>query len=387
MNDRSGDVLSKALIALYAVAAVALFLYSYTQVDLSLTLSRANVWQAIQKAFQYVGYYQRPISAAIYVALLVMWFSLYAVTLRMVAAGKIGAKAIWTIVFVVAAVAFSYPAFSYDLFNYMFDAKTILVYHKSPYSVIPYQFTGIDPYLSFLHWTHVSSVYPPFWLAISLVPYLFGLGYFLTIMWSFKLLMAGAYLLTAWAIGRGLSTEKGAKPLLAVAVYALNPLVVYESLVSGHNDTVMMAFAAVAFMLYRTRKPYATWLSLAMSVGIKLMTIALLPVHIMRWNRRLALLAMAAILTIFLYATHREIMPWYMLWLMPFVALLAEYRAITILAAGFSFGLLMRYAPFLYLGNWDPPVPQLKFWFTLIPVVVSAILALVVSAPGREKAA
>ena len=50
------------LYAGYIVVSICLFLYSYTQVDLNLTLSRASTVQTIQKAFQYIGFYNRPVS-------------------------------------------------------------------------------------------------------------------------------------------------------------------------------------------------------------------------------------------------------------------------------------------------------------------------------------
>jgi len=37
---------------------------------------------------------------------------------------------------------------------------------------------------------------------------------------------------------------------------------------------------------------------------------------------------------------------------------------------GLSLGLLLRYAPFLYYGYWNAPVPTIKFWATVIPAVL-----------------
>ena len=61
------------LLAGYMAAAIALFLYSYTQVDLNLTLSTVNIWQYIQKAFQYIGYYERTFSTLIYLGILAIF--------------------------------------------------------------------------------------------------------------------------------------------------------------------------------------------------------------------------------------------------------------------------------------------------------------------------
>src|SRR5690348_12175757 len=112
------------LTAAYVLAATALFLYSYTQVDLSLTLSKLSIYQSIEKGFQYVGYYQRPVSATLYILLLVVFFLLYWLCIWAAYQKKISTKFFWWTVGVTTVIlVFSYPAFSYDMFNYMFTAK------------------------------------------------------------------------------------------------------------------------------------------------------------------------------------------------------------------------------------------------------------------------
>ena len=118
----------------YVVASVILFLYSFTQVDLNLTLSRASVWTGLQKVFLQIGYYERPLSTAIFVSILAAFFLLYWTVIRKAAMGLLSFKQIWILIIaVVAILLLSYPAFSYDFFNYMFTAKTVLVYEKNPY--------------------------------------------------------------------------------------------------------------------------------------------------------------------------------------------------------------------------------------------------------------
>lgn len=368
----------------YLIAVAGMFFYSYTQVDLNLTLSRMSVWQTIEKAFQYVGYYQRPLSAGLYVALLALFFSLYVYALRLVSAGKITAKQIWIIVAVLLFLVFSYPAFSYDIFNYMFDAKTVLVYRMSPYAVRPLQFTGVDPYLTFLHWTHVPSVYPPFWIFLTGFPYLLGFGVFLLTLWNFKLLMAAGYLLAAWSVHEILKHSGYKNPAVGLALFALNPLVIIESLVSSHNDIVMMGLGAFAYLLFVQGKRVWSWGTVAMSVGIKFMTVGLIPLFLVGWRKGYALMAMAAVSGLFLYVTHREVMPWYFLWLLPFIAILPHVLWLQIISVGISAGLLLRYAPFLYMGDWNPPVPMMKLWLSVIPIAISVICAVFVTAIGRR---
>src|SRR3989338_5972323 len=88
----------------YIVAAIALLFFSYTQVDLNLTLSRASLVQTIQKGFQFVGFYQRPLSTLIYVSILFSLFGLYAGLLHYVKKGEITLAAIWRLIIAVTVI-------------------------------------------------------------------------------------------------------------------------------------------------------------------------------------------------------------------------------------------------------------------------------------------
>ena len=67
---------------------------------------------------------------------------------------KISKPFVWLIIFVSALLlVFSYNAFSYDIFNYIFDAKIFTHYHQNPYLQKALDYPG-DPMLSFMRWTH-----------------------------------------------------------------------------------------------------------------------------------------------------------------------------------------------------------------------------------------
>ena len=361
---------------LWGAAAVSLFLFSYTQVDLGLTLSEVNIYQLVEKTFQHTGYFQRPIATSLYLGLLVIFFVLYGVTLWLMKKNRISERSFWwTVGILTAILVLSYPAFSYDMFNYMFTAKTVLVYHKSPYSVIPLQFTGVEPWLSFMHWTHLPSAYTPLWIALTLPAYLFGFGYFLLVMWNLKILVAASYVITTLFIGKILSKLEPGKRLLGMAIFALNPLVIFETLVSGHNDMVMMALVMAAYYLYIEKRRWASFFTLSLSVALKLMTIMVVPIFFIGWQRKLALWAM--IIGFVIIGSQREILGWYVLWLVPFYALLPSLEWATIVGTGLSLGLVLAYAPYFYYGNYDPPVQAIKFWVAVAPVAISIVWVLI----------
>lgn len=366
----------KIIFFLYSLVALAFLFYSYTQVDLNLTLSRVSIWQTLQKSFQYIGYYQRPLSLTVYLGLLTALFILYFWLLSRIKKHAPSEKQLWQLIgIVVLLLLFSYPAFSYDFFNYMFTAKTVLIYHKNPYSVIPLQFVGVDSWTNFMRWTHLPSAYTPLWIFLTLPPYLLGFGFFLVIMWNIKLMVAGFYLATVWGISKVLQKIEPKYKILGIAIFALNPLVIIESLISAHNDIAMMALAVWALFFYLKKRPLASFFVLALSVALKLMTIFLFPMYLWRWSRSLALIAMGVGFILVLF--QREVLPWYFLWLMPFVALLPQNYNLTLFASAISLGLLLRYAPFLYLGHWNSPVPLIKLWVTTVPLGLALIWMIV----------
>lgn len=369
------------LVPLFFLTCIALFFFSYTQVDLNLTLSRAGFLQSIQKSFQYIGYYQRPIAAGIYVSIVSLLFVLYGYFVRLASTKRLTIDVIWRLIFgAVILLLFSYPsAFSYDFFNYLFTAKTVLVYHQNPYTVTPLQFSAIDPWTNFMRWTHLSSAYTPLWIALSIVPYLLGLGYFILVLFSTKLLIAACYLAACVAIVRIMETIDAQKKPVVLALFALNPLLIVESLVSGHNDIVLVMFALFSIGMYVKKRYDSAWMLLGLSVAAKLMTIALVPVYVLRKNRWYMFLAMTAGLVVVLM--RREFLPWYWVWILPFVAL--NYERVRLIRFSFvvSAGLLVSYAPYLYFGEYSALSQAWKLGIIWGSVGLGAVIAML---PGKS---
>jgi Kef-type K+ transport system membrane component KefB len=145
--------------------------------------------------------------------------------------------------------------------------------------------------------------------------------------------------------------------------------------VSAHNDIAMMAVALVAVYLFSGRK-FTAFFVLSISAALKLMTGMLLPVFLLGLRQRIhlrvaSLVAMSIGLTFVLL--RREIQPWYFVWILPFVSLLPRRPWLMTIALASSLGLLLRYAPYLYYGHWNDPVPFLKRWGTIVPILAAAL--------------
>jgi hypothetical protein len=176
----------KLLACLYVLTLLGLFLYSFTQIDLSLTFSRIDILRNIVSSFQWVGYFNRPLSTFIYIFLLVSLFNFYLGFIVMAYTKQISKKFVWKLIFITTAIlTLSYNAFSYDLFNYIFDAKIITHYQQNPYLHKALDFPG-DPMLSFMRWTHRMYPYGPIWLGLTVPLSFIGFGFFLTTFFIFK---------------------------------------------------------------------------------------------------------------------------------------------------------------------------------------------------------
>ncbi len=382
----------KLIIFGWLATVFSLFLYSFTQIDLNLTLSQVSVWQRLEKAFMYLGYFQRPLSTLIYLLILGLLFSFYLLILRLVKKNKFPTRKLRPLIILTMVILFfAYPAFSHDVFNYIFDAKIVAFYQQNPYQVKPLDFPE-DPMVRFMHWTHRPSIYPPLWIGLSIIPFLAGFGKFLLQLLAFKTLMAGFYLGTLWLIWEISAVIAPKQKMFNLAFYAFSPLVLIESLVSAHNDGVMIFFALLAFYLWLKRKAFFSFLAWLFSAGIKYITVVLLPVFgLVAWQelrvKKVDCQKLITLSILFLFlgvlATTYQIgfQPWYLLWVLPFLALMAKERFIFWLTIGFSLGSLLRYSPFLYLGNWDPPVPTIKLWLTVFPIGLGLISYLI----GKKK--
>src|SRR3989344_3738543 len=269
---------SHVVFFLFVFSLIVLFLYSFTQVDLSLTITRTSFWQPIQHAFQYIGYFNRPLSVLLYIAIIGLLSICYIFFLRFAKKGILKEKAIWfVVIFIGILFIFSYSAFSYDIFNYIFDAKIITHYGQNPYIHKALDFPE-DPMLSFMHWTHRTYPYGPSWLFLTVPISFIGFSYFVPTFFLFKGLIILCYIGTAYYLQKIAEKLRPGTGITALVAFALSPLIIIESLVSSHNDIVMMFFVLLGIWFMVQRKLALSLLSLFFSIGIKFATVFLLPV-------------------------------------------------------------------------------------------------------------
>lgn len=359
----------------YALTLFLLSVYSYSQVDLSLTLSSNRFYQIIQQQLIFLGWYNRPLSAAIFSIILLLMFLNYFFIFRLTVKGTLKlCDVIHLIVITGVITLFSYPAFSYDIFNYIFDARIVVKYGLNPYNFRALDFPA-DSWIRFMHWTHRTYPYGPIWLAVTLPFYFFGFGKFILTLLSFRLFFLSVYLASVYFLYKILVTQKFDKKLTNLVFFAFNPLVMIETIVSPHNESLMLLGIFASIYWLGKRQNLYSYLALAASGGVKFLSWALFPLFYIYISRKLSfdrfvkLIFLASCVFILVLTFQRESYPWYFVTVMGIAALTKRSSIIQQLTIVVSFAVLLRYLPFLYFGDYNKPTRMWEFYLSVFPII------------------
>lgn len=351
---------------LFVIGHLSLVIYSYGFVNSS------SPFPVFQPLYDLVNF-QRLLATAIYILLITSFFSLYAWVLFQVKKKIFTAKEIWWLIGLTAVILFfSYPAFSYDVFNYLATARVSFLYRENPYLIMPIEIPN-EPMLAFMHAANKTALYGPFWILLTAMPHFLGGGHLFLTIFTFKLLVLLFYLLLIYLIWR-----IGDRHLWGLGFFALNPLVTVQTLVDGHNDVVMMALALLAFYWLKQRRFWLAVGAFLASILIKFATLFLLPVFVwtvwqerqrrkINWPAVWRWSGLAMMLAFFLSPLREEIYAWYLIWPLTFLALLPASELLVALILAFSFGLMFRLTPFLYTASWAGTTPIIKKIVSFLP--------------------
>jgi Gpi18-like mannosyltransferase len=235
-----------------------------------------------------------------------------------------------------------------------------------------------------MHWTHRLYPYGPFWLVITVPLSFVGFNVFLINFFLFKFIATLFYAGSVFLIYKINKRINPGSEILNTVLFAFNPLVIIECLVSSHNDIVMVFFALLGIYFYTMNKKILGFIIILLSSQIKIPTVALLapaiigfiPTKRFKFGPKEFILASVAVMTLIFFAalTKYEIQPWYILWVFPFIALLKPNKYLISLIFGISIGLLLRYTVFLYSGNWDGNLVLVRNGLTVLSVLIFLIV-------------
>lgn len=200
---------------------------------------------------------------------------------------------IFLLIIVTLPLLLSYNALSYDIFNYMFNAKMVVVYQANPHIQTALDFSD-DPWTRFMHNVHTPAPYGYSWTALSLLPFIMGFNKFLTTWLSFRLWSVASLIITVLLMAWLKNMVYQQKLTLAdLVITYFNPLILIEVVSNNHNDLWMMVFALLSLalllkiklinksLLNRFLLVLGSIFLFAFSVSIKLASMALIPIWIL----------------------------------------------------------------------------------------------------------
>lgn len=340
-------------------------------------------------------YSQRNLITGLFLLLVVALFALFLLIVKKERFLSLKNFALaWVIV--ITPLLFSFNALSFDVFNYLFNAKMVAVYQANPHQKVALDFS-FDPWTRFMHNTHTAAPYGYGWTAISLLPYYLGMEKF-TPAWMlsriFNLLVMVAFLLLVIALQKKVTEKNNWQK---IALFFFNPLVLIELISNMHNDLWMMLPALGAiYCLYQTPKDkiknawpkisriLASILLLCLSFSIKFATVALMPVFLFlffdffkkeksSWWIKIKpfIFDLAAILMFLPLLTVRSqfFHPWYLLWslaFMPFIKTKVVRFSLLVL----SFSSLLRYIPVLLANGFETYTLLYQQIITFVPLLL-----------------
>lgn len=361
--------MKSGFIFLYVFFLLCFSIFSYLFIDPNF-LYLHNIYSGF-------AFSSRQVATALYVLFILVLFTFYFLFLRLDKNGLFSLKDFKLyIILTILLLLFSYPAMlSFDIFNYIASSKVLFFYHENPYIIMPIEFTR-DPLLLFMHAANKTALYGPIWILLTGVPYLLGFGNFILTLFSFKLFISLSYIGTIFIIW------KISKNFTTLLLFALNPLIIIETLLSGHNDIVMMFFVLLSFYLLIKKRIFWAIIFIILSILIKYATLLLLPIFIyvsikkirkteIKWDKVFSYSAILMIIAFLLSPIREEIYPWYAIWFLPFAFLVPKNKILLYLSISFSFGLLLRYIPFMLLGTYFGPTPLIKTLVTFVPPIVT----------------
>lgn len=306
--------------------------------------------------------------------------------------------------FLLIILIFSYNALSHDVFNYIFNARMLIVYKANPHQTAAVNFS-FDPWIRFMHNIHTPAPYGQAWTLISALPYFFGFGKFLLTWLNFKAFALLGMLITYFSLKKLLN--KNDRSNLYLALLFLNPLILLETISNAHNDWWMMWPVLVSFILinkFKTNKKRAflylilIFFLMLFSIFTKFASILAIPFilfyfiqeHLIKLsflkNRYLLkakiffenyfwdLISITFFLPLFTSRSQR-FLTWYLIWPMTFLPLLkSKWWQNNLIIFSFnaliSYAIEIMYLPWLFFDQTVPNILLYKQVILWLPILI-----------------
>jgi hypothetical protein len=226
-------------------------------------------------------------------ALHAVYLGAFALLLRRAWTSRGGASQAHSRTIIVVSVAcslillWSYPLFSQDVFDYLFQTREWVAYGANPYTNIPDNFRA-DALFRYVSWTQAPSAYGPLWLFLTAPLSLLANDSLLINVILFKALSILGYLGTIWMVHLTLGKIAPRFRLAGTVLFAWNPIMLIEFAGSGHNDVLMLFFTALAIWLVANGRYTLSLLALTAGGLIKVVPLLLIPLFLLYVWRQLS---------------------------------------------------------------------------------------------------
>lgn len=360
---------------LFLLGIYALFSYSLTAPNLILS-NWSPYWQWQLWMWKTFFNDRRLLTYTFVGVISAVWLG-YAWLLKALSRISLTTKQVIMVVLVACApLMISNNALSYDVFNYIFNAKMVMVYQANPHIHVALDYY-YDDWTRFMHNTNTPAPYGYGWTALSVIPFMIGQQKFL-VTW---LLFRGMSVLSLVGLAYLLSSFVSTKNRWWSYVVLLNPLLLIEVVSNSHNDLWMIVPALASMVLIFTKKPtisrsVASLILLGLSISIKFATVTLLPLWFIQvffkpkaLEKYWAYLASLALFLPLLTARSQQFHPWYLPWpfiWLPFITRRTWKWGLLLL----SVSSLFRYVPYLWYGTYSPTELLQEKLITWVPWLI-----------------
>ncbi len=171
----------------------------------------------------------------------------------------------------------SFPFMSQDVFGYLLPSFNFIHFHLNPYQTTAFAV----PQNMWLHqiniiwWLKVPFPYGPFFLLLAGLTVITALHNLIAAVYIYKVLVALAYAISILLVGRLAEPESKRRVML---LWAINPAVLINIALDGHNDIFVIVLLLLSFLLVRNLKYYQGIAAFVASILIKYYSLMYIPV-------------------------------------------------------------------------------------------------------------
>ncbi len=169
----------------------------------------------------------------------------------------------------------SFPILSTDIFSYIFSERVATVHNENIWHTKPAAFPD-DQFGVLADWKDTTSVYGGMHFLLYIIPSYVGQNDLATLVILYKIVPAIFAIGIFYVLYLLLRKDKRHSINWGLIFVFWNPLFVLEIFGSGHNDSMMIFFTLLSFLLFRQKVWILSGIVLSLAVQIKLIPIVLL---------------------------------------------------------------------------------------------------------------